>query len=189
MFKILGRQGRYTAQPYRHPPARGRLKSSMSQQLAYVIITPGPLSTSRGRAEFSAGSSLARDWILVAARMFAPGPELVQKYSEAIISTNDPQDRKIQELIRDYILKNLSPDGKTGRRRRVMMLLFKGEDAVRKVRSVVGNLGPDRRVGESIRDTYGDLIYDDNGTVRYFEPAVLGGANGRGSQRQAQTLG
>lgn len=54
-----------------------------------------------------------------------------------------------------------------------MMLLFKGDDAVRKVRSVVGHLGPDRRVGESIRDTYGDLVLDENGQVRYFEPAVL----------------
>jgi nucleoside diphosphate kinase len=54
-----------------------------------------------------------------------------------------------------------------------MVLLFEGEDAVRKVRSVVGNLGPDRRVGETIRDTYGDMITDENGQVRYFEPAVL----------------
>jgi nucleoside diphosphate kinase len=54
-----------------------------------------------------------------------------------------------------------------------MMLLFRGEDAVRKVRSVVGNLGPDRRVGETIRDTYGDMIMDENGALRYFEPAVL----------------
>ncbi len=145
---------------------------SMSQQLAYVIITPYSLHKSRTGGILS--RLISRTGLdLVAARMFAPGPELVQKYSEAIISTNDPQDRKIQELIRDYILKYLSPDGKTGRRRRVMMLLFKGEDAVRKVRSVVGNLGPDRRVGESIRDTYGDLIYDENGNVRYFEPAVL----------------
>lgn len=144
----------------------------MPQQLAYVIITPYSLHKSRTGGILS--RLISRTGLdLVAARMFAPGPELVQQYSEAIISTNDPQDRQIQELIRDYILKNLSPDGKTGRRRRVMMLLFKGEDAVRKVRSVVGNLGPDRRVGESIRDTYGDLIYDDNGTVRYFEPAVL----------------
>jgi nucleoside diphosphate kinase len=144
----------------------------MSQQLAYVIITPYSLHKSRTGGILS--RLISRTGLdLIAARMFAPGPELVQKYSEAIISTNDPQDRKIQELIRDYILENLSPDGKTGRRRRVMMLLFKGEDAVRKVRSVVGNLGPDRRVGESIRDTYGDLIYDDDGTVRYFEPAVL----------------
>jgi nucleoside diphosphate kinase len=38
---------------------------------------------------------------------------------------------------------------------------------------VVGNLNPERRVGESIRDTYGDLIIEDNGQVRYFEPAVF----------------
>jgi nucleoside diphosphate kinase len=45
------------------------------------------------------------------------------------------------------------------------------------VRSVVGHLGPDRRVGESIRDTYGDLVFDENGQVRYFEPAVLAAPN------------
>jgi nucleoside diphosphate kinase len=54
-----------------------------------------------------------------------------------------------------------------------MTLLFQGDEAVRKVRSVVGNLGSDRRVGETIRDTYGDFILEDNGQVRYFEPAVL----------------
>jgi len=57
------------------------------------------------------------------------------------------------------------------------MLLFRGDDAVRKVRSVVGNLSPERRVGETIRDTYGDLISDDNGQIRYFEPAVLAAPN------------
>jgi nucleoside diphosphate kinase len=54
-----------------------------------------------------------------------------------------------------------------------MMLLFQGEDAVRKTRSVVGNISADRRGGESIRDTYGDLIFDENNQVKYFEPAVL----------------
>jgi nucleoside diphosphate kinase len=54
-----------------------------------------------------------------------------------------------------------------------MMLLFQGEEAVRKTRSVVGNVGPDRRVGETIRDTYGDLIIDEHDQLRYFEPAVL----------------
>jgi nucleoside diphosphate kinase len=97
----------------------------------------------------------------------------VKQYSEAIISANDPQDRRVQELIYNYILQNLSPDPKTGRRRRVMMLLFKGEDAVRRTRSVVGNISAERRGGETIRDTYGDLIIDENGQVRYFEPAVL----------------
>jgi len=38
---------------------------------------------------------------------------------------------------------------------------------------VVGNISADRRGGETIRDTYGDLIIDENDQVRYFEPAVL----------------
>ena len=148
----------------------------MSQQLAYVIITPYSLHKSRTGGILS--RLISRTGLdLAAARMFAPSAELVQKYSEAIVSANDPQDRRIQEMIRDYILKNLSPDAKTGSRRRVMMLMFRGEDAVRKVRSVVGNLGPERRGGETIRDTYGDLIYDDNGKVQYFEPAVLAAPN------------
>jgi len=148
----------------------------MSQELAYVIITPYSLHKSRTGGILS--RLISRTGLdLVAARMFAPSNELVKEYSEQIVSANDQQDRKIQELIREYILKNLSPDPKTARRRRTMVLLFRGEDAVRKVRSVVGNLDPARRVGETIRDTYGDLVYDENGNVRYFEPAVLAAPN------------
>jgi len=144
----------------------------MAQQLAYVIITPYSLHKSRTGGILT--RLLTRTGLeLVGARMFAPSAELVKKYSEETISANDPQDRKIQELIYNYIVQNLSPDPKTGRGRRVMMLLFQGEDAVRKTRSVIGNLNPERRGGETIRDTYGDLITDDNGNVRYFEPAVL----------------
>jgi nucleoside diphosphate kinase len=99
--------------------------------------------------------------------------ELIQKYAEKTISADDPQDRRIQELIYEYIRRNLSPDPKNGKRRRVMMLLFQGEDAVRKIRSVVGNISADRRGGETIRDTYGDLVIDENDKVQYFEPAVL----------------
>ena len=144
----------------------------MAQQLAYVIITPYSLHKSR------TGGILSRlitrtGMELAGARMFAPSDELVKRYSEATISANDPQDRRIQELIFHYIQQNLAPDPKTGRRRRVMMLLFQGEDAVRRTRSVVGNISPDRRGGETIRDTYGDLIIDENDQLRYFEPAVL----------------
>jgi len=105
--------------------------------------------------------------------MFAPSSALVNEYAKETISANDPQDRRIQELIYNYILQNFAPDPKSGRRRRVMMLLFQGEDAVRKTRSVIGNISADRRGGETIRDTYGDLITDENGQIRYFEPAVL----------------
>jgi nucleoside diphosphate kinase len=144
----------------------------MSQQLAYVIITPYSLFKSRTGGILS--RLITRTGLeLAAARMFAPSEELVKQYSQAIISQNDPQDRRVQELIHNYILQNLSPDPKTGRRRRAMVLLFKGEDAVRKTRSVIGHISPDRRGGETIRDTYGDLIIDENNQVRYFEPAVL----------------
>jgi nucleoside diphosphate kinase len=144
----------------------------MSQQLAYVIITPYSLHKSRTGGILS--RLISRTGLeLAAARMFAPSQELLEEYSRAIISANDPQERKIQDLIHDYILHSLSADPKTNRRRRVMMLLFKGDDAVRKVRSVVGHISPGRFGGETIRDTYGDLIMDESGHVRYFEPAVL----------------
>jgi len=81
----------------------------MSQELAYVILTPYTLFKSR------TGGIIARlitrtGLELVGARMFAPGSELVKRYSEAIVSTADTQDRRIQELLRDYVLQNFSQD-------------------------------------------------------------------------------
>ncbi len=155
----------------------------MSQQLAYVIITQYSLYKSRTGGILS--RLITRTGLdLVDIRMFAPSAELIREYAETIVSAHDTQDRKIQELLKEYVLHNLTPDPKTGRRRRVMMLLFRGDEAVRKVRSVVGNLSPDRRGGETIRDTYSDLILDDDGSVRYFEPAVLAAPNAEESQRK-----
>jgi nucleoside diphosphate kinase len=53
------------------------------------------------------------------------------------------------------------------------MLVFRGDDAVLKIRGVVGHIVNERTSGETIRDTYGDYIADKNGKVTYFEPAVL----------------
>jgi nucleoside diphosphate kinase len=144
----------------------------MAIELAYVIITPYSLYKSR------TGGILARlisrtGLDLVAARMFGPSPQLVREYADIVVSASDQYERQIQEAIRLYIQENFGPDPKTGRRRRVMVLLFRGEDAVRKVRSVVGHINPGRRGGETIRDTYGDFIIDADGQLRYFEPAVL----------------
>src|SRR5690242_12976411 len=143
------------------------------EELAYVLINPYTVFKSR------TGGVIARLFTrtaleLVAVRMFAPGRELVERYAEITVSPEDPQDRKIQELIRQYILDNYSPDPKTGKRRRVMMPLFRGEDAVRKVRQVVGSFHSDKgAAGETIRDTYGDYVVSPDGQVNYFEPAVL----------------
>src|SRR5439155_15832228 len=94
--------------------------------------------------------------------------------AEIAVSPKDPQDRKFQELIRQYILDHYLPDPKTGARRRVMMLVFRGENAVKKVREAVGNFQPGKgTAGETIRDTYGDFVTGPDGQVKYFEPAVL----------------
>ena len=153
----------------------------MSQQLAYVIITPYSLYKSRTGGILS--RLISRTGLdLVDIRMFAPSADLAKDYSETIVSAQDTHDRKVQELLKEYVRQQLCPDPKTGRRRRVMMLLFRGDEAVRKVRSVVGNLSPERRGGETIRDTYSDLILDDDGSVRYFEPAVLAAPNAQESE-------
>ncbi len=152
-------------------------------QLAYVIITPYSLYKSRTGGILS--RLISRTGLdLAAMRMFAPSTELAREYAETIVSAHDPHDRKIQEMLRQYVLENLAPDPKTGRRRRCMALLFRGDEAVRKVRSVVGNLSPDRRSGETIRDTYSDLITDDAGNIRYFEPAVFAAPNVEESEKK-----
>ncbi len=151
--------------------------TAVKEELAYVLINPYTVYKSR------TGGVIARLFTrtaleLVAARMFAPERELVERYAEIAVSPEDPQDRKIQELIRQYILDNYSPDPKSGQRKRVMMLLFRGEDAVRKVRKVVGSFQADKgTAGETIRDTYGDYIVGADGQVKYFEPAVLAAPN------------
>src|SRR5258706_13028218 len=119
----------------------------MPEQLAYVIITPYSLHKSRTGGILT--RLLTRTGLdLVGARMFAPSPELVKKYSEETISANDPQDRRIQELIFNYIVQNLAPDPKTGRRRRAMMLLFHGEATVGKTRALIGKSSPKPRARE-----------------------------------------
>src|SRR5437762_9575722 len=109
---------------------------------------------------------------LVGGRMFAPSEELAKRYVETIVTETDAQHRATQELIRDYVLKNFT--GKVnGQRPRVLLLVFRGADAVEKIHRTVGHIVHERTSGETIRDTFGDYITDDSGKVIYFEPAVL----------------
>lgn len=156
-----------------------------SEQLAYAIITPYSLHKSR------TGGILARlitrtGLELVAAQMFSPSDELVKEYASILVSAENEQDRRIQEHIRDYVQQFFVSDPTRKRRQRVMMLLFKGEDAVNKVRAVVGNFSADRLGGETIRDTYGDLVFEDHQhtRLRYFEPAVLAAPNEKEAERK-----
>lgn len=148
----------------------------MAEELAYAIINPYTIYKSR------TGGVLARlltrtSLDLVGAQMFAPSQALIDEYCQNIVTQADPQDRKIQELIRDYVKENLAPDPVTGVRERAMMLLFRGESAVRRLREAVGTFKENFLGGLSVRDTYGDIVYNRDASVRYFEPAVLASPN------------
>jgi nucleoside diphosphate kinase len=141
------------------------------QELSYAMVTP--YSMRKSRTGGIVARLISRTGLdLVAGRMFAPGAELVKRYSETIVTETEPRHRATQELIRDYVRRNFT--GKVnGQRPRVLLLVFRGEDAVNKVHTAVGHIVNERTSGETIRDTFGDYIVDENGKVIYFEPAVL----------------
>lgn len=143
----------------------------MSIELAFALINPYTLSKSRTGGVI--GRFISRTGLdLVGARMFGPSAELVTAYAESIRARTDG-DPKILGLLADYILKSYAPNPATGAPKRIMMLLFCGENAVQKVMQVTGSLTSAWGGGDTIRDTYGDYITDDDGNVTYFEPAVL----------------
>ena len=145
----------------------------MSKELGYVLITPYTLHKSRtggvlGRLLSTTGLDL------VAARMFGPSAELVTRYAEIIRHDKDiwPE---IRELLSEYIDRELAPDA-DGQCHRVLLLLFEGENAVRKLRDAVGGFEDSvESAYNTIRGTYGDYIKAHDGSVTYFEPAVLVG--------------
>ena len=144
----------------------------MAEELSYVLVTPHSIRKSR------TGGIVARlisrtGLDLVAARMFAPSGELVQKYVSGFIPDEDAGHRATQELIKRYALAQLTPKEGSGTKPRALLLVFRGEDAVAKVRTTVGHIVNERTSGETIRDTYGDYVVDPTGVVSYFEPAVL----------------
>ena len=142
-----------------------------AEELSYVILTPYSMRKSRTGGIIS--RLISRTGLdLVASRMFAPSDELVRKYADTIVTETDARHRATQELIRDYVLKNFS-SSKNGQRARVLVLVFRGADAVNKIHNVVGHIVHERTSGETVRDTFGDYITDEGGKVTYFEPGVL----------------
>ena len=128
------------------------------------------------------GGILARllsrtDLELVGAQMLTPSHELVETYCNSIKEYDGKYDEFAAKLYSDYIMDNFSPL-LTGERERVLMLLFRGEKACEKLSAVVGQLpnAKNRKTpifGETIRDTYADLVFNRDGSLNYFEPAVF----------------
>jgi len=149
----------------------------MEHTLSYVLVTPYTIAKSR------TGGVIARllsrlDLELVGAQMIAPDEVFVKAYADLIRSQTSPTKPGATALLADYVQANLAPSG--GRRHRSLLLLFRGADACRKLSDIAGalyaeNRGVESITGETIRDTYADLIVDHENPSRvsYFEPAVL----------------
>src|SRR5215813_10851957 len=141
------------------------------EELSYAIVTPYSMRKSRTGGIVSRLISRTRLDIL-AGRMFAPSAELVNRYAKTIVTETQPRHRATQELIKECVRRNFT-GMVNGQRPRVLLLVFRGEDAVAKVHHTVGHIVNERTSGETIRDTFGDYITDESGKVIYFEPAVL----------------
>ena len=157
-----------------------------NEELAYAILTPYSMRKSR------TGGIIARlisrtGLDLVAARMFAPSQDLVNRYAQTVVSETEPRHRATQELIRDYVLKNFTGE-KQGQHARVLVLVFRGPDAAAKMRDTVGHISHEETSGETIRDTFGDYITDDSGKVTYFEPAVVAAFDPKSIERDLKLL-
>ena len=146
----------------------------MSLGLSYVLVTPYTVAKSRTGGVLSRLLSRT-DLELVGAQIFAPDEEFAVKYA-ASLRERAPQNQLV--LLADYVKQYLAPSG--GRPHRTLLLLFRGEDPCTQLLNACGHLYTqhvevDALAGETIRDTYSDLIFsaDNPNDVRYFEPAVL----------------
>ena len=142
----------------------------MSEELAYALITPYSLYKSRTGGII--GRLLAYAQLdFVATRMFVFSNEFIDKYTKIICPKGcDPT---IAKAWREYLDTNLRASNRWGYAPRCMLMLFSGENAVRHLKEEVIGQFTDQPVGDTVRGTYGDFLRDEDGTVRYFEPAVI----------------
>ncbi len=142
----------------------------MSDQLAYALITPYSLFKSRTGGII--GRLLAHARLeLVAARMFVFSDEFIDAYNKMICPPNCPKD--LAEAWHRYLGEVLRQTNPLGYLPRCMLLLFQGPNAVRHLKDDVIGGFTEEPVGDTIRGTYGDVVRDEAGRIRYFEPAVI----------------
>lgn len=147
----------------------------MAKELAFALINPYTIAKSRTGGVI--GRFMSRTGLeLVAARMFGPSRELAEKYA-ALIREDQATEPDERNLLADYVLRRSAPEVKTGKRRRVLMLVFEGEEACQKICKAAGHVHLSLESPETVRGTYGDYIRDEQGRVQYVEPAVFIGSS------------
>ena len=144
----------------------------MATELAYAMITPYSLHKSRTGGIIGRLVSLAK-LDLVGVHMYAPSDAWVDAYL-ALLKKSDLGNPARGAFIK-YVDENLRKSNPLGLSNRCMVLLFRGENALdHLVDDVVGQASP-QVTGHTVRGTYGDFQNMPDGTIRYFEPAVICG--------------
>ncbi len=148
----------------------------MAEELSYVLITPYSLKKSRTGGIITRLISRS-ELELAAAQVITPDYELCKAFADSIQTQIGKTDPVTGKIFADYVMDSFTPLP-NGKKERLFLLVFKGEDACRKLYSVVGPLPNSRNrkeslAGETIRDTYADMVYNRDGSLQYFEPAVF----------------
>jgi nucleoside diphosphate kinase len=166
---------------------KGQKETDLELTLSYVVVTPYTIVKSRTGGVIS--RLLSRmDLELVGAQMIAPDDMFADEYAD-IIKGTDPRNLNTGPgLLAEYIRRNVGPSG--GRKHRSLILVFRGENPCNKLSQICGALFQKEQTidsvkieslnleslhGETIRDTYADLVYsqEDPSKIIYFEPAVF----------------
>jgi nucleoside diphosphate kinase len=143
----------------------------MAKELGFVMITPYSLRKSRTGGIIGRFSRI-EGLEFVASRMFGPSQELVNRFADQLRTMSDIAPER-RDLLADYVLRAFGPESDTGRPHRAMLLLFEGEDAIKKIYEAAGELNDAQESADTVRGTYGDCVRDASGKIIYFEPAVL----------------
>jgi len=142
----------------------------MAEQLAYLMITPYSLAKSRTGAIISRVLSLTQSE-LAGVHMFHPSDAFVDRFRDTYDEAK--LDGNMRRALVEYVGENLRQQNPLSISNRVMVLLFRGENAVRHLRDEVVGSAHAGVEGDTVRGSFGDFLVYPNGEVKYFEPAVL----------------
>lgn len=139
-------------------------------ELGYVLITPYSLLKSRTGGIIGRILSLV-DLDFIGARMYAPSDAFIDGYKSTLEGT--AASPAIRNAMTRYLDEVCRPRNRLGHPNRMLLLLFRGENAAEELDSVIGPVTTEPQ-GDTIRGTFGDFIAKAGSPdAFYFEPAVL----------------
>ncbi len=158
---------------------------TVNNELAYALITPYSLYKSRTGGIIS--RLLANTKLdFIGARMFVFSDDFLDSYKKVLCGADT--EPAVKQAWLDYIDTHLRQKNPYDMMPRCMLLLFRGENAVRHLKEEVVGSFTEQPVGDTVRGTFGDFIRDETGKIHYFEPAVITGCDPELNSEQLKLL-